>query len=353
MTKAMAQRAADELLSKGANSANFQPTTTITFSEFVEKYKAMALPNRKAAGRITATSHLEQHLIPWFGELSLAAINQEAVQRMASALIDRQLASSTVRGICGTLKSVFKWARRWSYPVASFNRGELGLPRPPKTKLKFYTLEETAAIFAAAGPFYGTLFCTQCALALRPGEVLALKVDDFDFKNGTVYIQRNSGPAYGIEEFTTVKSGNDQRLRLSPPLSARLQEFLQTTWMPNPMGLLFPDVRTRKIIDQCFLRAGVLYPLLERLGFPKRGLHAFRHTAASVMGQAGVSPKVVGESLRHQDGGALAMTLYTHILGSDEVTAMDKLGSAICGGTKKPAGRLRLRPVASAQFVSR
>jgi integrase len=335
MTKAMAQRAADELVSKRANT--FQPTTTITFSEFVEKYKTMALPNRKMAGRITATSHLKHHLIPWFGELPLSAINQEAVQRMASALLERKMSSTSVRGICGTLKGVFKWAKIWSYPVTSFNRGDLGLPKPPKGKLKFYTLEEAQAIFEAAGLFYGTLFLTQCALALRPGEVLALKVEDFDFKNGTVHIQRNSGPAYGDEEFTTVKSGNDQVLRLSPDLAARLQEFLQATWVPNALGLLFPCPKTRKIINQSNLRSGVLYPLLERLDFPKRGLHAFRHTAASVLGWEGVSPKVVGGSLRHQDGGVLAMTIYTHVLGSDEVTAMDKLGARMCGSPRKPA----------------
>src|ERR1700722_9763526 len=101
LTKAMAQRAADELLSKGANSATFQPTTTITFSEFVgEKYLKMAMPNRKRAGRLTATSHLEHHLIPWFGEMPLAGINQEAVQQMATALLKSGLSLSTVRGVC-------------------------------------------------------------------------------------------------------------------------------------------------------------------------------------------------------------------------------------------------------------
>ena len=104
LTKAMAQRAADELLSKGANSATFQPTTTITFSEFVgEKYLKMAMPNRKRAGRLTATSHLEHHLIPWFGEMPLAGINQEAVQQMATALLKSGLSLSTVRGVCAAL----------------------------------------------------------------------------------------------------------------------------------------------------------------------------------------------------------------------------------------------------------
>jgi hypothetical protein len=57
MTRAMAQRAADELLSKGANNPTFQPSTTITFSEFVEtKLRPGAFAGRKAGGRVTAES---------------------------------------------------------------------------------------------------------------------------------------------------------------------------------------------------------------------------------------------------------------------------------------------------------
>jgi hypothetical protein len=45
-----------------------------------------ALPLRKIAGRVAAKTHLRKHLLPWFGEMPMAAINQEAVQRMASEL---------------------------------------------------------------------------------------------------------------------------------------------------------------------------------------------------------------------------------------------------------------------------
>jgi len=366
----MAQRAADELLSKGANNPTFQATTTITFSEFVEtKLRPGAFAARKAGGRVTAESILRHHLIPWFGEMPLAAIKGEAVQRMVSSLIERGLGVSAIRGICGTLSGVFAWAKRWEYPVA-FNRGDLILPKARKsTRLKFFTLEETLQVIEAAGPFYGLIFLTQCALALRPGEVLALRVSDFDFGNGTVMVESNSGAAYGPDTLTTVKGNNPELKRLSPEVAARLQEYLRTTWKPSKLGLLFPGERSGKIIALVSLRQNILYPILERLKIPRdgRSLHAFRHMAASVMGQAGASPRVVGSVLRHQDGGALAMRVYTHVLGSDEVDAVDKFGTAVCGSPRKPedgqlafdfAGDSRkpvqseLRPDVSGSFAS-
>ena len=344
MTRAMAQRAADELLGKGANNPSFQPTTTITFSEFVDtKLRPGAFAGRKAGGRVTAESILRYHLIPWFGEMPLAAIKSEAVQRMVSALIERGLGPSAIRDVCGMLSGVFIWARRWGYPVA-FNRADLILPKARKsTKLKLFTLEETLQIIEEAGPFYGLIFLTQCALALRPGEVLALRVSDIDFKNGTVLVQSSSGAPYGSDKLTTVKGNNPEVKRLAPQVAARLQEYLRTEWKAKPMGLLFPAVRSGQVIAQGFLRWAVLKPALERLGIPRggRSLHAFRHTAASVLGQdvasggIGASPRVVGSALRHQDGGALAQKVYTHVMGTDEVDAMDKLGVVVCGSPRK------------------
>jgi len=370
MTRAMAQRAADELLSKGANNPTFQPTTTITFSEFVDtKLRPGAFAGRKAGGRVAAESILRHHLIPWFGDMPLAAIKSEAVQRMVSSLIERGLEVPSIRAICGTLSSVFIWAKRWDYPVA-FNRPDLVLPKAKKsTRLKFFTLEETLQIIEAAGPFYGLIFLTQCALALRPGEVLALRVSDFDFGNGTVLVESNSGAAYGPNTLTTTKGNNPELKRLAPEVAAKLQEYLRTTWKPSKLGLLFPGERSGKIIALVSLRQNVLYPILERLKIPRdgRSLHAFRHTAASVLGQGGASPAVVGSALRHQDGGTLAAGVYTHVLGSDEMDAMDKLGTAVCGSPRKPedgqftfdfAGDSRkpagseLRPVVSGSFAS-
>ena len=334
-----------------------KPSTTITFSEFVTNKLPAAYATRKAGGAVTANSILKHHLVPWFGELPLAAIKSETVQRMVSALIERGLGVSAIRGIVGTLSGVFACAMRWDYPVA-FNRAGIVLPRLLKSaKLKLFTLEETLRIIDAAGPFYGLIFLTQCALALRPGEVLALRVSDFDFENGTVLVESNSGAAYGPDTLTTVKGNNPEVKRVAPELACKLQEYLRTSWKPSNLGLMFPGERLGKIIALNFMRNDVLYPILERLQIPRNGrsLHAFRHTAASVMGQSGASPRVVGSALRHQDGGALAMKVYTHVLGTDEVVAMDRLGSDLC--PKMPAASeqmmLELSPVVSGNFASR
>jgi integrase len=340
MTRAMAQRAADELLSKGANNPTFTPTSTITFTEFVEqKLIPGAFPARKAGGAVTAKSILKHHLIPWFGEMPLAVVKAEAAQRMVSKLIEGGMCGSAIAGVCSTLSSVFVWAKRWGYPVA-FNRSDLMLPKVPRKsarKLKFFSLEETLQIIDSAGPFYGLIFLTQCGLALRPGEVLALRVGDFNFEAGTVMVEHSSGAAYG-NALTTTKGNTAVSKPLDPEIAARLQEYLRTAWKANPLGLLFPSQKAGKVMSLNFLRQNILYPVLGRLKIARQGrsLHAFRHTAASLMGKGGASAKVVGSMLSHQDGGELALRVYTHVMGNEEVEAMRMLGTAVCGSPRRP-----------------
>jgi len=346
MTRAQAQRAADELLGKHANS--LQPSSTLTFEAFVEgKYRPTALPMRKPAGIRLASHHLNKHLLPWLGEYPLAAVNLEAVQRMASALIKRGLTPDTIHNICGTLCSVFKFAKLWGYPVSDFKRKLLAMPAYHPPEVQPFTVKEALRIFEAAGPFYGVLFTTQAALALRPGEAVALMVDDFDFERGIVLVQRNAD----LKELVTTKGGNAEYLRLSPPLSNLLHEYLSTEWKPNRLGLLFPHPKTGELLQLAAVRKDVLYPILEALQIERRGLHSFRHLAASVLVDVGTNQKALGKALRHQDGGVLAMKKYAHILGNAEITMMDKLGESLVKPSKKPVAS-ELRTDAQRQIAS-
>ena len=66
------------------------------------------------------------------------------------------------------------------------------------------------------------------------------------------------------------------------------------------------------------------WKLLRRIGLPAIRFHDLRHTAATLMLQQGVHPKIVQERLRHAD---ISMTLnpYSHVLPSMQKEAAEKL----------------------------
>jgi integrase len=57
-----------------------------------------------------------------------------------------------------------------------------------------------------------------------------------------------------------------------------------------------------------------LRPILDRLGIPRGGFHAFRHANATLMDSLGVPLRLRQERLGHSDP-ALTLGVYRHVLG--------------------------------------
>jgi integrase len=61
-----------------------------------------------------------------------------------------------------------------------------------------------------------------------------------------------------------------------------------------------------------------LWPILDALDIPRCGLHAFRHSVASFIVDAGYSPEVAKQQLRHTD--ARTILNYIHLRGGITAT---------------------------------
>jgi len=66
------------------------------------------------------------------------------------------------------------------------------------------------------------------------------------------------------------------------PLTLRLQAYLREVWKPNTENLLFAT-RNGKSFCQSHVVQEKLWPILDRLGIPRCGLYAFRHTHSSLL----------------------------------------------------------------------
>ena len=71
-----------------------------------------------------------------------------------------------------------------------------------------------------------------------------------------------------------------------------------------------------------------LHPLLERLGIPRAGLHAFRHTHCSLLIEQGTSPTVTGAQLGHSDP-RITLAVYSHVIGDAHREAIEKLSGVL------------------------
>jgi integrase len=165
---------------------------------------------------------------------------------------------------------------------------------------------------------------------LRPCEILGLTVDDFDFANKTVSIRQKAWHS----ELRVLKGKRATTKGLAPEVAEAVRVFLQSTWIWNDKRLLFCNTRSFGPVHQKYLREQVLYKALKRLGYPKRGLHAFRHTAASVVFSQGASLLAASKILGHAPDTDIAL-LYGHILNAEDIKAANGLATAMFAGAKK------------------
>jgi integrase len=69
------------------------------------------------------------------------------------------------------------------------------------------------------------------------------------------------------------------------------------------------------------------YPLLKRAGLPRMRSHDLRHSAATLLLELGIHPKVVSEMLGHSQIG-ITLDLYSHVTATMQqqaVAALDDL----------------------------
>jgi integrase len=314
-TKRLAQR---ELQARIApvNNPSYRPQISITLTQFFDKWKLSVLPQYKQSTQHHLLSDINHHLLPALGDVSLKDITSERLQGFVAGM---SVGPKTVHNIVAVLRSLWRTAKAWGY-VAHDPFAGLVLPEVPKPQPRCFTLEEVLRIIREAQEPYKTFYWLAAETGMRAGELCALRWEDVELERGIVHVRQSAWR----EVMQTPKTSAGRRsFAISPAIVEHLRKV-----KPNRTGLIFLNKLGRpwkggKIVEKH------LYPLLDRLDIPRRGLHAFRHLNGSLMDQFGAPMKVRQERLGHSTA---SMTLdgYTHSVGEDHRRIATQLGGVLC-----------------------
>src|SRR6266542_5740727 len=158
---------------------------------------------------------------------------------------------------------------------------------------------------------------------MRQGELFGLRWADVNLQTGSVrpvrQLKTKSSrrqiflPRIAVEALTAHHERQGQERRLAG-----------TAWEDN--GLVFPNQVGRPINPSNFMPRD-FYPLLKRAGLPRMRFHDLRHSAATLLLELGIHPKVVSEMLGHSQIG-ITLDLYSHVTATMQqqaVAALDGL----------------------------
>lgn len=144
-------------------------------------------------------------------------------------------------------------------------------------------------------------------IGLRFAEAMALSEKMVDLDGGFLLIPRDLN-----------KSRRIKRIPLAPSEVAMLREQIALGLLGKP--LLFPTLAGKSYSNSGWRKIWV--PARNAAGLKDFKFHWLRHTAISLMAQAGMRPEVIAERVGHNDGGALILRRYRHLFPGELTQAV-------------------------------
>jgi len=224
-------------------------------------------------------------------------------------------------------------------------------PRPSKdvavgARLHCWSADDARAVLAAAKEL-GTQASAFYALAIdsgaRKSELLGLVWLDVDLDAGTVLIARQldtDAPTWGptkTKRARTVTLGTETIARLRAHRKAQRELMMANRTTYEDHGLVFAkqpehlQTPAAKLGHPCHALVEGAFTAITRAAAVKAiKFHGLRHTAATLLLQAGVPVQVVAQRLGHAQ---ISMTLevYAHALPDMQRDAAAKLGALLAG----------------------
>jgi hypothetical protein len=298
-----------------------------TYEELTELWLENYCHTVKHSTLIGAKNNIRKYLLPAFGDYKLDKLTPPIIQHQVNqwAIDYNQLGEGyqQYNQLHALNKRILSYAV--SIQVISTNpASDIIVPRrKPKEgqKLKYLDDDNLKKFLAyldqlpnTTKDFYDTvLYKTLLATGLRIRECLALEWSDIDLQNGSISVTKTLNT---LKEITSPKSKSSIReisLDTKTVLLLRLYKARQGQ-IGREIGVTYERVFSDSFDN--YREAGALRFRLEKhlklAGCPRLSFHAFRHTHASILLNAGLPYKDIQTRLGHSKI-SMTMDIYSHL----------------------------------------
>ncbi|CYV18199.1 site-specific integrase [Streptococcus suis] len=329
-TRQKARQAQDEFISNGCTVTKVVPIKN--YQEladlWLESYRLTVKPQTYEQSK----RMLYNHLIPVFGALKLSKLSVSYIQAFINDLSTKLVHYAVVHSIN---RRVLQYGV--SLQLLPFNPArDIIIPKQPKKEnqaIKFIASEDLKVLLGymekLSNQKYGhyfdyVLYSVLLATGCRFGEVVALEWSDIDLDNGTISITKNYNRLLKLLGTPKSKAGirtisidkkTVNMLRLYK--NRQRQLFLEAGARVSSVVFATPTKEYQNLAT----RQESLDRRCAESGIPRFTFHAFRHTHASLLLNAGISYKELQYRLGHATL-AMTMDIYGHLSKDKEKEAV-------------------------------
>ena len=335
--KQKAKHAQDDFISNGCTVTKVVPVKN--YKELADLWLDSYQLTVKPQTFLDTKRMLYNHLIPVFGTLKLTKLSVSYIQSFINDLSTQLVHYAVVHSIN---RRVLQYGV--SLQLLPFNPArDIILPKQPKrenTAIKFIASDNLKDLLVHMEKLafrkysyyldyvlYSVLLATGC----RFGEVVALEWSDIDLENGTISINKNYSRLLKLIGTPKSKAGvrtisidkkTVNMLRLYK--NRQRQLYLQSGARASSVVFATPTREYQNLAT----RQEALDRRCNEIAIPRFTFHAFRHTHASLLLNAGISYKELQYRLGHATL-AMTMDIYSHLSTDKEKEAVSYFEKAM------------------------
>ena len=297
---------------------------TMPFKTFAELYEKDVRPKLKENTWLTKEHIIKTKILPYFEQKRLCDITAKDVIawqneiRKETNSSGKNLSQGYLKTIHNQLSALFNHAIRIYglklNPAATV--GNMG--KEERKEMDFWTVEEytqfSNEMMDKPVSYYAFQMLYWCGI--REGELLALTPADFDFKKGTVSINKSYQRLNGQDVITTPKTEKSNRVITMPQfLIEEIQDYLKQLYDTGENDRMFLVTKSglHREMDRGAKKAGV----------KRIRIHDIRHSHVSHLIDMGFSATAIADRVGHE---SIDITYnYAHLFPSKQTEMADKL----------------------------
>ena len=286
----------------------------------------------------TYQGFIKHHVKPNIGSISLLKLTTMDLQKMYKKLLEsgrvdrteakdkpKGLSTKTVRNIHQMVSSALRFAMEQKL-IPENPATRCALPKVERKEMKTLPMDQLNAFFDEAkrtGVF--ELYYIDLLTGLRRGELLGLKWDDIDFKNGILHVRRQVMRQEGKMVEAPLKTKNSYR-SIAIPADAVEVLKMQRDKIGTSSEYVFPSPTGGPMSSDSVLH--MLQRVLKRAGLERIRFHDLRHTFATLALQNGIDVKTVSSMLGHYSAG-FTLDTYAHVTTAAQRNAANAMGNVL------------------------
>ena len=286
---------------------------------------------------------VNNQIVPYIGALKIDKVTRDHVQTLINRLYQKEgLSYSSVKKVYIALNSCYKHALISDLVTKNPCLG-ITLPSLAERTKQVFPLstdevelmkKELSKVAENGDPiyYYGDAFLLILNTGLRMGEALSLRWDDVDFYNKTITVSKNNvlakkrdleGKSIGGYEIKTQNSTKTYSGSRVIPINRSAEEALLALKDKNDTPHVIVNNRQKTVLPSNFERS--FHAVLRNAGVDgDYGIHALRHTFASILFSKGVDVKIVSKLLGHSSV-KITYDIYVHLFEKDVSHVTDVL----------------------------